>query len=60
VKYTILEPRFTRIPGDEPLHHVRWNPVGFVEAGTPEDALARAKRLGFFVPIVEPPKETSQ
>ena len=60
MKYTILEPVFTRIPKEEPLHSIRWNPIGFVEAGTPEDALVRAKRLGYRLPVVELAKETLQ
>lgn len=56
--YNLLRPVYR--PIDSVYYRLSFEVVRWIVAPTAEDALAQAKRLGYFSPVIGPAKESLQ
>lgn len=47
-------------PIDSVYYRLSFEPIRLIQAPTPEDAVAQAKRMGYLSPVVEPAQEKIQ
>ena len=60
MKFAILQPHYRKQRGEPADFSVTFETLALLEAPTAQDALVRAKRLGYLCPIIGPAQDTVQ